>query len=83
MARGGVRPGAGRKKGSTKADGLPTKTVRVSCELPNESYKRLPELLSVLDYWEEELKDAKERGESVRTYEKLAKCIEEIRMLGY
>jgi hypothetical protein len=83
MARGGVRPGAGRKVGSTKADGLPTKVVRVSSELPNECYQRLPELLARIEYWEEEIIAAKARGESLRTYEKLAKLIEEARVLGY
>jgi len=83
MARGGVRPGAGRKVGSTKADGLPTKVVRVSSELPNECYQRLPELLARIEYWEEEVIAAKARGESLRTYEKLAKLIEEARALGY
>lgn len=51
MARGGVRPGAGRKVGSTKANGLPTKVVRVSTELPNESYQHLSELLARIDDW--------------------------------
>jgi len=83
MARGGVRPGAGRKVGSTKADGLPTKVVRVSTELPNECYQRLPELLATIDDWEERMIAAKARGESVRTYEKLAKLIGEVRALGY
>jgi hypothetical protein len=83
MARGGLRPGAGRKVGSTKADGLPTKVVRVSSELPNECYQRLPELLARIEYWEEEVIAAKARGESLRTYEKLAKLIEEARALGY
>jgi hypothetical protein len=83
MARGGARLGAGRKVGSTKADGLPTKVVRVSTELPNECYQRLPELLARIDDWEERMIAAKARGESVRTYEKLAKLIGEVRALGY
>jgi len=83
MPRGGVRPGAGRKIGSTKADGLSTKVVRVSTELPNECYQRLPELLARIDDWEERMVVAKARGESLRTYEKLAKLIEEARALGY
>lgn len=83
MARGGLRLGAGRKVGSTKADGLPTKVVRVSSELPNECYQWLPELLARIEYWEEKIISAKGRGESLRTYEKLAKLIEEVRGLGY
>lgn len=83
MARGGVRTGAGRKVGSTKAHGLLTKVVRVSVELPNEYYQRLPELLARIEDWEEEIIAAKARGESLRTYEKLAKLIEEVKALGY
>jgi hypothetical protein len=83
MARGGARPGAGRKAGSTKSEALATKVVRVSSELPNESYQRLPELLARIDHWEEEMTAAKARGESGRTYEKLATLIEEVRLLGY
>ena len=45
MTRGEAKPGAARKVGSTKADGLPTKVVRVLVELPNECYQRLPDLL--------------------------------------
>lgn len=83
MGRGGAREGAGRKVGSTKAGGLPTKVVRVSTELPNEYYQRLPELLARIEDWEEQIVAAKARGESLRTYEKLAKLIEEVRALGY
>jgi len=83
MPRGGVRLGAGRKAGSTKAAGLPTKVVRVSIELPNELYQRLPELLATINYREDEMEAAKTRGESLRTYEKMAKLIEDIRALGY
>ncbi|MBD0386852.1 MAG: hypothetical protein ICV54_10095 [Nostoc sp. C3-bin3] len=83
MPRGGARPGAGRKVGSTKAAGLPTKVVRVSTELPNECYQRLPELLARIDDWEDRMIAARTRGESLRTYEKLAKLIEEARALGY
>jgi hypothetical protein len=83
MARGGFRVGAGRKPGTTKANGLPTKVVRVSTELPNECYQRLPELLARIEDWEEEIIAAQARGESLRTYEKLAKLIEEVKALGY
>jgi hypothetical protein len=83
MGRGGFRVGAGRKPGTTKADGLPTKVVRVSTELPSEMYQRLPNLLALVDDWEIRILAAKNRGESLRTYEKLAKFIEEVRALGY
>jgi hypothetical protein len=83
MPRGGLRQGAGRKVGSTKAAGLPTKVVRVSVELPNELYQRLPELLATINYREDEMEAAKARGESLRTYEKMPKLIDDIRVLGY
>lgn len=83
MPRGGTRANAGRPKGTTKAEGLPTKVVRVSTELPNELYQRLPELLARIDDWEGEMKAAKARGESMRTYEKLAKLIDDIRQIGF
>jgi hypothetical protein len=83
MARGGYRIGAGRKPGTTKAEGLPTKVVRVSTELSSEAYQRLPELLARIDDWEVRMLAAKAKGESLRTYEKLAKLIEEVRALGY
>lgn len=83
MPRGGTRQGAGRKTGSTKAEGMPTKVVRVSIELDNEKYQRLPELLSLIDHWESELLAARQRGESTRTYEKLEKLLTDIRSIGY
>lgn len=83
MPRGGRRVNAGRKVGTTKADGLPTKVVRVSSELPNENYQNLPSLMAVIDYWEDELSAARARGESVRTYEKLEKLLDEVRALGF
>jgi hypothetical protein len=43
----------------------------------------LPELLAKIEDWEERMMAAKGRGESLRTYEKMAKLIEEIRVLGY
>jgi hypothetical protein len=43
----------------------------------------LPELLARIDDWEERIMAAKGRGESLRTYEKLVRLIEEVRALGY
>jgi hypothetical protein len=37
MPRSDVRQGPGRKVGSTKATGLPTKVIQVSSELLNET----------------------------------------------
>lgn len=83
MPRGGKRTGAGRPQGSSNSSGMTTKAVKVSTEYPNSHYQQLPELLARVDHWEDELIAAKARGESVRTYEKLAFLIEEIRALGY
>jgi len=83
MARGGKRKGAGRKPGTTKADGMSTKVVRVSTELENQDYQNLPSLLAVLSHWEEELISAKLRGESVRTYDKLSLLLDDVKALGY
>jgi hypothetical protein len=65
MARGAYRPGAGRKPGTTKAEGLPAKVVRVSTELFNESYQRLPELLARIDDWEQRIIAAKAKMANV------------------
>jgi hypothetical protein len=51
--------------------------------LPNECYQRLPKLLVRIQDWEEEVLAAKTRGESLRTYEKLEKLIQQVRVLGY
>lgn len=83
MARGGKRLNAGRKPGSTKAEGLPTKVVRVSTELETSMYQNLPELLAVISHWEDELNAAKARGESLRTYDKLSSLLEDVKSLGY
>jgi len=80
--RGGRREGAGRPKAVVKAE-LPTKTVRVSKELPNELYQRLPELLGRLADAKDEMQAAKDRGESLRTYDKLAKLFEDLEQIGY
>lgn len=42
-------------------------------------FVRPGELLALIDYWEQEIVLAKARGKSLRTYEKLAKLIEEVR----
>jgi hypothetical protein len=43
----------------------------------------LPELLARLQDAEDEMIAARARGESLRTYEKLANLIEEVKLLGY
>jgi hypothetical protein len=79
--RGGVRPGAGRKKGTQGTYGCATKVVRV----PTEIAPKLPELLinleqlkQLLEDWEEEsLKSTSPR------YDRAKRLITEIRALGF
>jgi hypothetical protein len=71
------------KWAAQKAAGLFAKVVLVSSELPNELYQRLPELLATINYRVDEMEAAKARGESLRTYEKMAKQIQDVRTLGY
>ncbi len=82
-SRGGRRDGAGRPVGTTKAKGLPTHVVRVSTEVTKEQCQTLPELMQLMTHWEVTMEDARNRGESLRTYEKLAKFLEEARELGF
>lgn len=81
--RGGKREGAGRPKGTTKAEGIPTRMMRVSTQITKEQVDAIPELIDRINHWEEEYFAAKERGESCRTYEKMLHLIEELRVLGY
>jgi hypothetical protein len=81
--RGGKRPGAGRPKGTTKAEGLATRMMRVSTGTTKEQVDHIPELIDRLNHWEEEYHAARARGESCRTYEKMLQLLEELRILGY
>lgn len=76
---GGKRAGAGRKAGTTKAEGLPTHVVRISTEITKEQAQALPSLIAVFDYWE---KECAKNPLSARHYF-LKQMIEEIRSLGY
>jgi hypothetical protein len=82
-SRGGKRDGAGRPQGTTKAGGLPTHVVRVSTEVTKEQCQALPDLMHLINLYEETMEEARSRGESLRTYEKLAKFLEEARELGF
>jgi hypothetical protein len=64
--------------GSTKASGLPTRVIRVSSELPNELYQCLLELPMTINYRGDKMETAKARGELLRTYEKMAKLIQQL-----
>lgn len=79
MARGGKRVGAGRPVGTTKGEGLPTKVVRVSAEISKEQIDSIPQLVDLLNHWEDE---CIAQPESSRHYF-LRKALEEIRALGY
>ena len=79
MARGGYRKGAGRPRGTTKGDGLPSKVIRVSSEVSKEQCESIPELTGLLDYWEQECDANPEKPR----YYFLRKAIDEIRALGF
>ncbi len=79
MPRGGKRVGAGRPLGSTKGEGMPTRVVRVSAEVSKEQCDSVPQLIDLLNHWEDEC-DA--NPDAVRYYF-LRKALEEIRALGY
>lgn len=79
MARGGKRVGAGRPTGSTKGDGMPTKVVRVSAEIGKEQCDSIPQLLDLLNHWEDEC--MANPGSSRHYF--LKKALDEIRALGY
>lgn len=81
--RGGVRPGAGRPKGSGLSKRVETRMMRVPTDISTDQVKCIPELIDRINHWEEEYLAAKERGESCRTYEKMLVLIEELRLLGY
>ncbi len=79
MARGGSRVGAGRPKGTTKADGMSTKVVRVSTEVTKEMCDNIPQLLFVLNYWEDRVVGEPDNPR----YYYLKQLLDEVRGLGY
>lgn len=83
MPRGGKRDGAGRKKGSSEGKTPSSQVVRVPVGISAEEYQNLRDLLTLIDSWEDELAEAKGRGESTRTYDKLALLLDEVRELGF
>lgn len=80
MARGGKRIGAGRPVGTTKGEGMPTRVVRVSAEVTKEQCDSIPQLIELLNHWEDECRHA--QPDSARHYF-LRKALDEIRALGY
>jgi hypothetical protein len=79
MARGGHRQGAGRPKGATKSEGMPSKVIRVSAEISKEQCEAIPELIAILNHWED---DCLANPDSARHYY-LRKALDEIRALGF
>lgn len=79
MPRGGARVGAGRPKGITKSDGMPSKVVRVSAELSKEQLEAIPSLLAAIDHWESE---CAKHPDGARYYF-LRMALEEFRNLGF
>ncbi len=76
MPRGGNREGAGRPKGTTKAEGMATHVVRISTEISKDQAQAIPSLIAVLDYWEGQADDSPR-------YYYLKQMLEEIRALGF
>lgn len=79
MARGGHRANAGRPKGSTKSDGMASKVIRVSAEVDKVQCESIPQLIELLNHWEDE---CLANPDNPRHYF-LRKALEEIRALGY
>lgn len=80
MARGGKRVGAGRPKGTTKGEGMPTHVVRVSADITKEQCDNILILKDILSHWEDECLVA---GEDSARHYFLRQAIEEIRALDY
>jgi len=79
MGRGGKRIGAGRPIGTTKAEGMPTKVIRVSTEISKEQCEVIPQLVDVLNHWEDKCTNEVDNPR----YYYLRKALEEIRALGF
>ena len=79
MGRGGYRKGAGRPRGTTKGDGLPSKVIRVSSDVTKEQCEAIPELVALIDHWELECDANLDKPR----YYFLRKAIDEIRALGF
>lgn len=79
MGRGGKRLGAGRPIGTTKAEGMSTKVIRISSEISKEQCEAIPLLIDVLNHWED--KCATEHDNP--RYYHLKRMLDEIRTLGF
>jgi hypothetical protein len=79
MTRGGKREGAGRPKGTTKSDGMPSKVVRVPTDITKEMLENLIPLRDLISHWEAE---CEANPDNPRHYF-LRQVLGEIRDLGY
>lgn len=82
--RGGVRPGAGRKKGTQGTYGCETVVARIPKHLKDE----LPELLTNIEQLKELINDWEVESNSGKAltsprYDRARKLINEIRALGF
>ena len=83
MPRGGKREGAGRPKGTTKSDGMPSYVTRLPLDVDSDLAERIPKLRDILDHWEAELvANPPTRSANPRNYN-LKKMLDEIRELGF
>ncbi len=83
MPRGGSRLGSGRKKSTGNLTPAPTHALRVPTEVSKQDCEMVPSVKAILRYWEDEVKAARDRGESLRTYEKLQELLDEVKQLGF
>ena len=79
MARGGKRDGAGRPKGTTKSEGMPSRVKRVPADITDEMIDNLLPLRDLLSHWEDE---CIANPDNPRHYF-LRQALEEIRSLGF
>lgn len=79
MPRGGKRTGAGRPKGTTKGEGMPTKVVRVSAEITKEQCENVLLVKDLINHWEDKLLAD---GGNPRYYY-LKQFLDELKGLGY
>ena len=79
MTRGGNRQGAGRPKGSTKGEGMPTKVIRISSDITKEQCDNIITLKDILNHWEE--RTISNNGNPRYYY--LKQMLDEIRVLGF
>jgi hypothetical protein len=83
MPRGGKRPGAGRPKGSTKSEGMPSYVTRLPLDIERDLAERIPKLRDILDHWEAEIEANPPSRTSNARYWYAKQMLDEIRELGF